>query len=120
MKCQQVIDNVPLLGEPRDLQLTQEQYLTFQRQHIYLNRKVVVQHYDRAVVNHQVLHSNLHEKCKKRNNRYVRLSNDKMFETELFALVELTDKTHCYAIGWYFSKLQLPFISGRQLKHMRM
>ncbi|CAG5093176.1 Protein of unknown function [Cotesia congregata] len=120
LKYQQVIDNVKLLGEPDVHKLTQEQYLAFQRRHIFLDRKVVVQHYDRAVVNRQVLHSNRYEKCQKRNNRCVRLINNEVFQIESFIVFELNDETHCYAIGWYFQKCQQPIIAGRRLKHMLM
>ncbi|XP_057338511.1 uncharacterized protein LOC130676372 [Microplitis mediator] len=114
----QIIDNVKLLGQPRVLQLTREQFLAFQRRRICIEEKSIVQHYDRAVIDHQVIHSNLYERCKKRNNRCVKLSNDEIFEIESFVLTTLENKTSCYAVGWYFEKINEPFIVDRKLQHM--
>ncbi|KAH0549710.1 hypothetical protein KQX54_012865 [Cotesia glomerata] len=112
------VDDIKLLGEPRILDLTREQFLASRRKHISFEHNSQVQHYYRAVINHLLLHSNSYEKCIKRNNRCVKLSNNEILDIDSF--IDIAKMTQCYVIGRCFERLKQPFVPGRKLIHMCM
>lgn len=118
LKYNQRVNNVKLLGEPRILDLTREQFLAFRRNHISIEHNSQVQHYDRDVINHLLLHSSSYEECIKRNNRCVKLSNNEILEIDSFIVIDIAKKTQCYVIGRHFERLKQPFVPGRKLIHM--
>lgn len=112
------INEIKVIGKGVTEIVADDHNLAFRRLNIHIDNDPEVRYFKRIIINNEVIHSQAYTKVRKRNNFTVLLSNKKIFEIDIFIIVELQGKKECFALGKYFQKCKNTFFPDVQLQHI--
>lgn len=111
-------DGASLLGSANPRTLNDDEYFALQRINIKILRNCPVYHYDRAIINDEVVQASSYSRVSKRNSYVVILKNEEVFEIHSFVVLDQAEGKSCFALGYYFNKKSQPLINGLRLSHL--